>query len=99
MSQSTRTTRARGHDIVERVDDPEKTLRQNRRRRAAMDSSEIGLQDAAAPADTTAPADVTVPPAAPAYPPITPPAAARADDASVRQVAAAASPTPSAQQV
>jgi len=92
MSQSTRSTRARGHDIVERVDDPEKTLRQNRRRRAAMDSSEIGLQDNAAPDNAPAQADVNVPPAAPAYPPITPPAADLRAAASTRTVAGTAPP-------
>ena len=45
MSQSTRTTRARGENLVERVDDPENNLRQGRRRRTAMDSSEIDLAE------------------------------------------------------
>ena len=84
MSQSTRTTRARGEKLVERVDDPEKTLRQERRRRIAMDSSDIGLADNAPneseanPAttgqstDAQSPEDVTPPQ-------ITPPPIAAAD--------------------
>ena len=62
-----------------------------------MDSSEIGLQDNAAPDNAPAQADANVPPAAPAYPPITPPAADLWAAASTRTVAGTAPPADSEQ--